>query len=479
MKMKSLILCSCLLSPSLSYAQFYNPADLTNSQGREVLCSALVKLESTDGKNVWPGFNPIASPLIVKFRDGIFGYGSSTSFADWTRETKGNCTSYSAPSNFKAPATPLVPYLDFNGTKAFFFDTTITSKLTSWLLSAIIHERFHRFQWENFPNLFPLLNSKYDGHFSSDTVAETLLENRRLTSYLKLDDKDALLDFLSITIQRETFLSPGSKDWELGQQIAEGTAAFVQLKAFTAIESEFDLKFETTWTEKMTGNLHAAEGVDGMIKWRHYAVGSIICKFLDFHMPNENWKVDLQSEKMSSLFQKVIPLIDQDDSVLKLRGQTIIASSEGDSARLEASKIIAQYALAIKTAKDQITTKAFQIKVNRPKLNCSGGGASEKTYYLAEGGTLILNYSGSLSCESEFQESFSNIPVLLSSDGANFFGVEDFRLWINLVEVAHRMKDGAHPFENLRIEGATFSVRSAKSGTLIIAGPLTSVQFVD
>lgn len=478
MQTKKIIVYCFLYLPCLVFANTYNSEDLSGTQGRKILCSVLSKLQDTNGKNVWPGFKPLESPLIVKFSDGIFGYGKREAFEGWNQQTSEECTLYIAPTDFNAPNSPIIPYLDFKNEKAFFFDTTVKSKLSVWLLSAIVHERFHRYQWENFANVLYFSNSIYTGHSSLNTVSEVLLENDRLTNFLISKDYKSLIDFFSVSVLREPTLPRESINWELDQQISEGTATFVQLKAFEAVESEFNLRFRQIWKDKMIGNLTDSMGIDGMIKWRHYAVGSIICDFLDRHSLDESWKIDLQTEKSVSLFRKALPLIRIEDPALKKRGQAILHSNEGDLTRMKASKMILQYMADIQSAKDQIEMSAIQIKIHQPDKQCSGGGVSERTYYLPEGGTLSLNYSGSYQCEKDYKQLFKGIPVIYESQGILNFGSEAVRIWINSKELPIH-SEGDFSFLGLRIEGNNFSLDSAMRGTLHINGSLIKVQFRD
>ncbi len=464
-----------LLLSQFSLAHAYNPEDLSNDEGRAILCSVLAKLQATNGKDVWPGYNAIEAPLIIKFQDGVFGYGDSTAFKGWKENRVDGCASYSAPQEYTAPTSPIVPYLDFNGTKAFFFDATIKPKLSTWLLSAVIHERFHRFQWEHFTNIFPLLNSIYTGHSSTEPVAASLLENRRLGSFLKTHDDSKWIDFLSISVVRELELSEESKKWEVGQQIAEGTAVFVQLKAFDAVEREFGLKFRETWKQRMMGSLADSEGIDGIVKWRHYAVGSMICSYLDEHSFDDKWKLAIQTENATSLFRMVLPIVGIDEANLRARGLSAMRSTEAKQARADASRMISTYVHEIDEAKNKISASNLQVKVIRPNEKCSGGGASEKSYYLPEGGTLGLNYSGSYQCGGSYLENFADVPILHESKGSAYFGLEKLRIWIDGSEI--QIRDGNYPFIDVKLEGSTFSLRSSLSGVLSVAGSKFSFVF--
>lgn len=469
----------CFLASNLASASTYNSIDLSNLEAREILCSILTNLQVTNGKGVWPGYNPLESPLIVKFNDTVVGYGAASLFIGWKTETVPGCVSYSAPNDFVIPNSPIVPYLDFNGAKAFFFDVTIKPKISSWLLSAIIHERFHRFQWEHFSNIFPLLGSVYTGHSSSEIVAESLLENHKLTSYLISNDDNAWIDFLSLSVLRESSLSEDSKNWELGQQIVEGTATFVQLKSFEVIEKKFNLKFSETWKKKLISNLGDAEGVDGVIKWRHYSLGGLICSFLDKSYSDEGWKLAIQTEKKTtSFFRNVLPFVGVSETTLKARGLAISGSSEGAQARLVAAGMINDYLSEIKRVKDEIVSNVLQVTVNRPNRQCSGGGASEKTYYLPEGGTIGTKYSGSLQCGTDYQETFTDIQVLQESKTSAYFGLNQLKIWIDSSELG-QIQDGSYSFANLKIEGAPFALQSLLPGTLFVSGSQIVISFTN
>lgn len=285
-----------------------DPENLESSRARGILCLALERLHATKGNNVWPGYDPLESPLIANFQDGIYGFGESKAFSGWAKSAD-SCASYQAPAAFQAPSSPIVPYLSFGGVQAFYFDLTVKEKISAWLLSAVIHERFHRFQFEHFQALYPLYGKSYSSHASEMNVGAVSLENDRLGTFTRLKKEPAMLEFLGLSLVREDLLSEESKQWELSEQISEGTAYYVQWKAMKEIEDIYALDFEKSWNEKVLGNLSEEMGVDGVIKWRHYSLGGLICRYLDEHAPNSIWKEEIQNTQIHPLYRRILPLV--------------------------------------------------------------------------------------------------------------------------------------------------------------------------
>lgn len=459
-----------------------NPQDLSSLEGRQVLCQILNKMHLNLGGDVWPGFDPIETPLVVKFRDGIFGFGDLSTKKQWQKKSVGSCDLYLAPEGFEAPSAPIVPYFDVSGTKAFYFDITIVPKLSAWLLSAVIHERFHRFQWEHFSYIMKLLSAKFSAFTSPGAGAQALIENDSLTSYLKLGNETSLSDFVAVSLIRESSLSiDESADWELGQQIAEGTATYVQLAAMRLIESDLSLNFEKTWREHLIDDLSQSQGTDGLIKWRHYAVGGIVFEFLNRKTGNMTWATEIQNGQVLSVFRLLLPFISNTEPWFILRGQTMLKSEAGFEALANAEQMVNDYLSAVKKTTSQIDLASFKVSIGSPGAKqCSGGGVSQRMYYLPLGGTLATGYSGGTKCGyGSFVLNFINEPVLLlSAEGITTFGSENLRIWIGGTEFSSSTQ-GSSEFSGLKLESVTMNFQTTKSGTLTIIGNSVEIKFKD
>lgn len=259
-------------------------------------------------------------------------------------------------------------------------------------------------------------------------------------------------------------LSQESRNWELDQQISEGTAIYVQMKSFELIDKKFGLQFRKIWTQRMIDNLDDSKGVDGIVKWRHYAVGSMICDYLDRHMTDENWKVSLQSQIGQSMLINAIVLTELTETNLQARGQEITNSPDGKDMQAKAKKLISEYLEEITKIKNQLGKFRFQIEIANLSKDCSAGGVSERTYYLPDGGTLGLNYSGAQKCGNEYKSSFINMPVLLNSKSSTSFGLDSMNIWVNLAEF--QIQEGQYKFNNLKIESKTFTLQSSVPGKI-------------
>lgn len=440
--------------------------NLTTAEAHGVLCPVLMRLHADKGKGIWPGYDPLETPLIVKYPEVTYGYGKASEFTGWQEIKNDSCTAYMAPKSFTPPAAPIVPIFNFGQSKAFYFNMGMKPHISLWLLTAVVHERFHRYQWEHFPNYFSLLGNEFTNHTDVDVVTATLLENRQLSSFLQTGSSSALFDYVSLASHRDSLLSPDSKKWELYQQIVEGTATFVQLKAFTNQPLPFGLNFHEVWKNKMQENLSLDLGVDGVIKWRHYAVGSILYQGIDKNSKNEDWKIDIESMSAGSIFKLLDIFKSTSESDLRKRSEEILSSNEGVSIGNQSVGLIQNYKNEIQSLLNKSEELPYQFVLHLEGNGCSGGGQSSRTYYLPTGGMLSKDSEKSNQCDSGYQHNFYKIPILLELPKVTKFGVNKFKVWLDGVEVDPRAMQGTYNFKSLKIESDVFTLDNPIAGRM-------------
>jgi len=440
--------------------------NLTTAEAHRTLCPVLMRLHADKGKGIWPGYDPLETPLIVKYPDVTYGYGDASEFTGWQEIKNDSCTAYMAPKSFTPPASPMVPIFNFGQSKAFYFNMGMKQHISLWLLTAVVHERFHRYQWEHFPNFFSLLGNDFTNHTDVDVVTVTLLENKQLSSFIQTGSSNALFDYVSLASIRDSLLSSSSRKWELYQQIAEGTATFVQLKAFTNQPLPFGLNFHEVWKNKMQEELSPGLGVDGIIKWRHYAVGSILYQVINKNSKNEDWKIDIESMSAGSIFKLLDIFESTPESDLRKRSEEIRSSNEAVSIGNQSAGLIQKYKNEIQSLLSKSEKLPYQFVLHLEDKDCSGGGQTSRTYYLPTGGTLSTDSESSNQCDSGNHHEFFKIPILLELPKLTRFGVNKFKVWLDGIEVDPIAMQGSYNFKSLKIESDVFNLDNPIAGQM-------------
>ncbi|RYZ86337.1 MAG: hypothetical protein EOP04_14085 [Proteobacteria bacterium] len=469
-----LTVCALILASSVS-SSFAQP--ISNEESRSALCQILTKLHQTKGAEVWPGFDPLEVPLVAKFSDGVFGFGDKSELQGWNPVVVQDCMLYQSPKNFNAPSSPLVMYFDVGGAKGFYFDLTIKDEITASLLSAVVHERFHRFQFEHFSQNLDLLHSAFTDHLQTPLVANVYAQNKKLTTYLKSGDVNDLKDFLAL---RSTLIGKhtGSSElWVTNQARFEGTATYVQLKAMQLIEAKFKWGYTKIWADTLVDDLSLSRGVDGMIKWRHYSVGGALLQFLDSMSLDESWKNTIQVQPLISFHSLVLGKLEMKSTEINRRSLAIRKSIEFKRLELQAGQDIRSYQSEIDVRYQELSSQKFVILVKGPKkIACSGGGFSQRTYYLATGGRLDVGLTHMSQCSEGipmFKETHRETQILesLVPNGSKFGA--DAVTWSADGHVNQGMPEKPIQFQSFKLETPTATIELNAPGIVhTVAGEL-------
>ena len=299
-------------------------------------CEGIVRLFERSSERIWPGFDLSRRPfvvyipgrwtLLVNPPDGAKEFGILP--ADWP--PLGIRAGYLAGS-----------YRDLVGQLAFDLEVgtakTVALGLldgqfdalgtkTPAMLGFIVHEAFHQYQGESFGEI-PWEREERYPILDADNTALAALEMRILEDAVSasLDGRrgkaEALLPmFGAVRTARWSQAPPFVSRYEQGQEIREGTAAYVEKKSLELVRGlEFDSALEgrTTALRRDFGALSIAElfrkdfegrstdgtvSPDDMIRNRIYPVGGALGFLADLWGPG--WKQELVRKVATFTFQE-------------------------------------------------------------------------------------------------------------------------------------------------------------------------------
>ena len=422
---------------------------------------------------VWPGLRLDDAPTVLSFESGrLYGIGVDPS-SPWKKLTIGNSELLETEQDkWGILKVKLHPGFEMDGQSVFVFQMTHDPSSPQ----IFVHERFHRYQFEHFKPV-QMVGKGYEDHLNAENLSLLRLEDQLLIEFLQTTDYgtrlELLKDFCAVTAARKQQISLASLAWEDNQQKMEGLADYVAAKMFTG---------ERSVLRAFTGRDSEEDFIDYAVKWRHYSVGATLAFALDF-LAVEHWKVQIEGgANLRALLENALPL-----------------PAEEMADRLQAVKMHSGYELLLQRTQDKV--QEFQdnlkalvdqydnqegalIRLGNPRgLGISGGGSSEKLYYLADGTTMsIVDRSFSSTVDSAWKLATKQIPFLIQRQGFREFKVEkELRInlnnrYVTLEELLN--KPGEYPFDTLAWEGRSLNFSSERhNGVIISDGKTLSIAY--
>lgn len=439
-------------------------ASLSSKSQKEIKCISKVisLIESKDSEKAWPSLTMNDSPLVFTFDSGRI-YAIYLDYLNLAWEKVGINNQevlLSEKDHWDVLNVKLHPCFDLDGQEAFVFH--LNRKSDS--LPTFIHERFHLYQMEFFSNTHPFPQN-YEDHLNAENLALIVIEDEILISFLKNEDKldrnNLIRDFLAINQERRQLMSHNSFLWENQQQRLEGLADYVSAKMFDG-EKQVSKAFDSGEKEE--------DFADYAIKWRHYFVGATVAFMLDF--------LELDWKKKVEEGQFLIEVLQ--------------SSIESDENRIESIKERYSYTEILEKARRDVQgfqnhlkdlqasyskMEGFPLRIGSPiGMSISGGGNSDRLYYLADGTRLSLkDNSNSLTTDSNWQFATHQIPFLIQKMGFRECKVQaNQTILLNNkeIEIAELLKGPAdYPFHSLFWENEHFTLSSEQHfGVLISTG---------
>ncbi|OGS37584.1 MAG: hypothetical protein A2506_04045 [Elusimicrobia bacterium RIFOXYD12_FULL_66_9] len=234
----------------------------------------------------WPGYDFLDRPFLVTMTDGsavLIGHPAPppdfrpVAFAGRLVyvSDRGPAIGFAFKTNF-----------DFAGAKVMAVrggDKSTPAELVRFA----VHERFHDHQHGyDFTRGYESYRVE-----EAEDVALAALEDQALARWLRTDDADAMRDFAALRTRRRT-LFPGTAA-ETGEENNEGTARFVETAADVAMEGDAASK------QVILRGLETLYGVEDMPKWRLYAVGAALGRFMESQTPGA-WQREVQDGRRLS-----------------------------------------------------------------------------------------------------------------------------------------------------------------------------------
>lgn len=391
MKLKSILLVLLISFNSVFSIQL-------DQKEQEILSKvgAILRSSHTEKQNeVWPDYDLTESPVVITFNNGhIFVFNLDSKNPQWEKFTlNGVDILFSAQDLWGLTRSAFQPQFPLEGQKAYVFNLeNATGSQATKSLQVLVHERFHRYEFEYFQLNFR--GKPYSDHLNGENLALGKLEEQILADFMKDLGKpelqvEHLRNFIAVNSVRRSLIDPSSVEWEDHQQIMEGLADYVSYKMMDvfnivpSFEGHQELK---NLLDKEAANTDYS---DHAIKWRHYSLGSSLGYILDF-LKIPEWKIQVEcgEKTLMQMIQEVITLSPEE---IQQRFENSAITYHWDltyaTVLLSVNKFEEEVAEHIKNYHQM---EGVIVEIGRPKAGLSGSGSNFHLFYLADGSTLSL-----------------------------------------------------------------------------------------
>jgi hypothetical protein len=375
-------------------------------------------------EEVWPGYELSSLPMVIHFRNGhIYAFNFESKNPNWTQiSVNGHSVLFSERDAWGVSKVPMHPAFPVDGEPAFVFSIDDDPMDPYLPFIILVHERFHLYQFGNFAMEEEYV--EYVDHFNRDNLALMKLEEALLKAFLKSNFEqrtEIIKDFLAVNQERQRYLTPSSKGWEDHQQRMEGLADYVSVKLFD-VNPLIPIFSSQQHILSTMGGQDDNSIVAHAIKWRHYAVGSILGYALD-HLNVEHWKeqVGYDARSMIAILNETLPLSEQER---QMRLEKVKEAYHFDEIQ---EKAVASLDAYQKTVADLLNeyqaSDGIAIRIaSPPRQGISGGGDSEKSYHLDSGSMLLVdNNSVDTSTDLSWRMRLSRAPFVFQGNGTKEF----------------------------------------------------------
>jgi len=378
----------------------------------ELYSKIITAFDNDLDKRVWDGYIISPNPTLIHFSNNhIYAFNLRTEDPRWNAiNILNENIFFSGTDHWGITQIPVHPFFSIDNQFAYVFKGDLTGNITYSTFIVFVHERFHKYQMTNWQDFAPT-STKYTAHCNEENIVLSFIENLILQDFIRNNSVEKLKDFLAVNLTRRNIIGEESYNWELWQQKTEGTAEYIHAKTFMELQILADFNFVNFMEKRIESSF--TQSIDAIIKWRHYLVGGILCHAFDFlNIPS--WK------EVLSVGKKQIALLEE----------TLNLSQEEITERLEILKFAYNYDalknkanLAIDSYKNELNSiyqqynslKGIPIIIEEPNGG-SGGGATGKTYYLADGGTLNINATHTTTCQNgQWVLNLINVPFIINT----------------------------------------------------------------
>lgn len=379
---------------------------------------------------IWPGYDLSELPLVIKTKEGsIYGFNLSTQNPAWKVVQSNNPSIVYADQdiwNLSQISMQDKYLLDTQEVFVFNFGVMDQPGPDFQPLLIMIHELFHKYQFENFT---PDRNKgDYKDRDSVDNLTLAHMEEQLLINYLCAESKEEkrrfLRSFAGINQWRKELIDPSSVAWEQHQQKMEGLADYCAIKTLDTfgLYKTFAVKKHLIATLKSYSQGNRAN--DNAVKWRHYGVGATIAYALD-ELAVPDWKMRVQNGEIS-LTDALRETLALEPEYLDQIKEKVRGHSEFLELRQLFSEAIVQNKKEIEAIlNDYACSQGLQVRIDKPKCGVNGGGRSQGIYHLEDGSTVsVKDSSYSAATDNLWKLDLLEVPFLFQKRN----GFREFKL---------------------------------------------------
>jgi hypothetical protein len=388
-------------------------------KGNEALCRSINKeeknairlfakiiksLHERQDDSIWPGYDIASSPTIIHFPSGnIFAFDLNAQDPHWTSlELGGYNVQFSKQDYWNISDVAMHFNFPISGKQAFVFKVDLSRAALDHPHRVFIHERFHRHQIEKFANGERF--GPYVDHINPRNLELVQIEEQILVDFFNTQERakrlEILKNFLAVNKTRKGLIDPNSWASEMHQQKIEGLADYASLKTLDAFKILEGFSGEKFLRETIQGYAKSQEFSDRTIKWRHYGVGAGLGYALDF-LEVPHWKERVVAgETLVGLLENHLLLNERE---VASRVEKVKKTYHFHQVHQKVEGCVIDY-------QDHISRlfKAFDeqegivINVGKPHVSVSAGGMNADLLYLADGSTLSVKDTTSITSDDTF-----------------------------------------------------------------------------
>lgn len=340
---------------------------------------------------VWPELNYQADPTIIVLPPYIAAYNLPCKHAAWEKK-EGYSITQEDPWGLKKEQ--MNPQFQIEGKLAFVFQVKVNPYQHP--LFALVHEKFHSFQFDHFKQ--GALLKGYPDLFNLDNLALMQIEDKILADWNRTQDPQLIQDWALLNSYRSLFLQKDSLNWEDTQEKMEGLADYV---------AQGVLPKSAPPNILLSPQAPPSAYVEHAMKWRYYGVGSTLGHMLDSLKVN-GWKKRV-AEGTSTLREEIDHAVLLDPSLYSV----ILERYQYEDVKKRIAISIDSY----RSKLDQIASayakeQGITIQLESPPKTASGGDS--QGIFFTHDGTIVTvsDRSQTISDDSTWQMNTNLLPAI-------------------------------------------------------------------
>lgn len=445
------IILFCLVSSGFLTAQ-------TSPVDEKILTEASAIFNRTWG-HVWPDLQYQSQPTIIVLSSYIAAYNLSSKHPAWEQK-EGYALTQEDPWGLKKEQ--MNPQFQIEGSQAFVFQVKVNPYQHP--LFALVHEKFHSFQFEHFKQ-GALLNG-YPDLFNLDNLALMQIEDKILAEWNQTHNPELIQDWALLNSYRSLYLQNDSLNWEDTQEKMEGLADYVAQGVLPNSASPNIL---------LSPKAPPSAFVEHAMKWRYYGVGSTLGHMLDtLHV--DGWKTRI-AEGTTTLREEVDHVIPIDPTQMSM----ILEKYQYNEVKKRIAVSIDSYRAKLEQiASAYAKESGVTIQLEAPPKTASGGDS--QGIFFTHDGTIVTvsDRSQTISDDSTWQMNTHLIPAIYMKKRVKEFK-EDENLVVYVDDQPLLVKDLLSSskgviFHTINWKGKYTEFKSTRNGELVTSNGVLEVH---